>query len=212
MLEIFDLNYNFLSDGKSEELFALRKDVFKDRLDWAVNCIDGLEFDEYDNQNTNYLVGMMNGMVICSVRFIEMQFPNMIEGTFSSYFPKLTIPQGNYIESSRFFVDKARASQVNLKKYPISSILFLAMVNYARKYGYDGILTIVSHSMLAILKRSGWEISVIEQGNSEKNQNIYLVHLPTDIESQNTLIERINSRVLFDADKLKKWPLVCSLN
>ncbi|CAI1880621.1 TPA: acyl-homoserine-lactone synthase [Serratia fonticola] len=212
MLEIFDLNYNSLSERKSEELFALRKDVFKDRLDWAVNCINGLEFDEYDNQNTNYLVGMMNGMVICSVRFIEMQFPNMIEGTFASYFPKLTIPQGNYIESSRFFVDKARASQVNHKKYPISSILFLAMVNYARKYNYDGILTIVSHSMLAILKRSGWDISVIEQGNSEKNQNIYLVHLPTDIESQNTLIERINNRILFDADKLKKWPLICSLN
>lgn len=38
MLEIFDVNHTLLSETKSEELFTLRKETFKDRLNWAVQC------------------------------------------------------------------------------------------------------------------------------------------------------------------------------
>lgn len=86
MLEIFDVNYNFLTEKKSKELFMLRKETFKDRLNWAVNCINGMEFDEYDNDKANYLFGVRSNTIICSVRFIEMQFPNMITGTFAPFF------------------------------------------------------------------------------------------------------------------------------
>ncbi|WP_337262242.1 MULTISPECIES: acyl-homoserine-lactone synthase [unclassified Serratia (in: enterobacteria)] len=211
MLEIFDINYTSLSDKKSEELFTLRKETFKDRLNWAVNCIDGMEFDEYDNHNTNYLFGVKDNIVICSLRFIEMQYPNMITGTFSPYFGRFTLPEGNYIESSRFFIDKIRARKVGCSQYPISTLFFLAMVNYARKFNYDGILTIVSHPMLTILERSGWGVSVIEQGISEKNEKVYLLHLPVDTKNQNALIERVQHAVNIEKSRLASWPLVCSL-
>ncbi len=207
MLEIFDINYGLLSSETSEELFVLRKETFKDRLDWAVNCTNGMEFDQYDNSNTTYLFGVQNDTLICSVRFIETQHPNMITHTFSSYFKQVNIPDGNYIESSRFFVDKMRARSLLGANNAISLMLFLAMINYSIHYKYDGIYTLVSHAMLTILKRSGWNITVVEQGNSEKNEKVYIVFLPTDEENQRILINGINRNNTFDENGLKQWPL-----
>ncbi|MGQ5287849.1 acyl-homoserine-lactone synthase CarI [Pectobacterium actinidiae] len=207
MLEIFDVNHTLLSETKSEELFTLRKETFKDRLNWAVQCTDGMEFDQYDNNNTTYLFGIKDNTVICSLRFIETKYPNMITGTFFPYFKEINIPEGNYLESSRFFVDKSRAKDILGNDYPISSMLFLSMINYSRDKGYDGIYTIVSHPMLTILKRSGWGIRVVEQGLSEKEERVYLVFLPVDDENQEALARRINRRGTFMSDELKQWPL-----
>ncbi|MEI7209892.1 acyl-homoserine-lactone synthase CarI [Pectobacterium carotovorum] len=207
MLEIFDVNHTLLSETKSEELFTLRKETFKDRLNWAVQCTDGMEFDQYDNNNTTYLFGIKDNTVICSLRFIETKYPNMITGTFFPYFKEINIPEGNYLESSRFFVDKSRAKDILGNEYPISSMLFLSMINYSRDKGYDGIYTIVSHPMLTILKRSGWGIHVVEQGLSEKEERVYLVFLPVDDENQEALARRINRSGTFMSNELKQWPL-----
>ncbi|ASY81604.1 acyl-homoserine-lactone synthase CarI [Pectobacterium polaris] len=207
MLEIFDVNHTLLSETKSEELFTLRKETFKDRLNWAVQCTDGMEFDQYDNNNTTYLFGIKDNTVICSLRFIETKYPNMITGTFFPYFKEINIPEGNYLESSRFFVDKSRAKDILGNEYPISSMLFLSMINYSRDKGYDGIYTIVSHPMLTILKRSGWGIRVVEQGLSEKEERVYLVFLPVDDENQEALARRINRNGRFMSNALKQWPL-----
>ncbi|KGA32765.1 acyl-homoserine-lactone synthase CarI [Pectobacterium brasiliense] len=207
MLEIFDVNHTLLSETKSEELFTLRKETFKDRLNWAVQCTDGMEFDQYDNNNTTYLFGIKDNTVICSLRFIETKYPNMITGTFFPYFKEINIPEGNYLESSRFFVDKSRAKDILGNEYPISSMLFLSMINYSRDKGYDGIYTIVSHPMLTILKRSGWGIRVVEQGLSEKEERVYLVFLPVDDENQDALARRINRSGTFMSNELKQWPL-----
>ncbi|WP_420064616.1 acyl-homoserine-lactone synthase CarI [Pectobacterium colocasium] len=207
MLEIFDVNHTLLSETKSEELFTLRKETFKDRLNWAVQCTDGMEFDQYDNNNTTYLFGIKDNTVICSLRFIETKYPNMITGTFFPYFKEINIPEGNYLESSRFFVDKSRAKEILGNEYPISSMLFLSMINYSKDKGYDGIYTIVSHPMLTILKRSGWGIRVVEQGLSEKEERVYLVFLPVDDENQEALARRINRSGTFMSNELKQWPL-----
>lgn len=211
MLEMVDVSYAEISNNKKNELFTLRKATFKDRLDWAVTCSGNMEFDQYDNQHTNYLLGIHNGELICSVRFIEMQYPNMLEGTFFSFFQELKIPAGNYIESSRFFVDRTRSRNLNPLKNKVTLMLFLSMVNYSRHYNYDGILTIVSHAMLTILKRSGWGITVIEQGLSEKRQPIYLLLLPNDDHNQKILIDRITQDDAPEFDCLMTWPLSFSL-
>lgn len=174
------------------ELFSLRKSVFKDRLDWAVNCFNGMEFDEYDHPNTTYLLGVHDNTVICSLRLIKIKNPNMITGTFYRYFNQINIPEGNYIESSRFFVDKERVQNMSCNQYPVSTMLFLAALNYSRKFDYEGILTIVSHAIFIIMKRSGWHLTVLEKGLSEKNEKVYLLCLPVDTENQNILINCIN--------------------
>lgn len=207
MMDFFALDYDSLSKRKSSELFSLRKKTFKDRLNWRVNCEENMEFDGYDNKNTTYILGAYNDTVICSLRFIETKFPNMIIDTFRPYFKNLSLPEGNYVEASRLFIDKERVKSLSLQQHPISSILFLSMINYAKDMSYQGIYAIVSHPMLIIFQRSGWQISVIETGLSEKNQNIYLIYMPVDEYNQQILINRINETPFILNGNLKTWPL-----
>lgn len=209
-MEMFDVSYKILTDGLASELFLLRKNVFKDRLNWAVNCENGMEYDEYDNIHTTYLFGVHDKQVICSLRFIEIKHPNMITGVFKSYFNKIELPDGDYLEASRLFIVKDRVRKLKLQHYPISSMLFLAMINYTRHQSCKGIYAIISHPMLTILKRSGWLISVVEQGMSKENKIIYFVYMPVDDHNQQILIHNIGKTLLIENDKLDAWPL--SLN
>lgn len=212
MIEIFNVNYNLLSENRSAELFSLRKKTFKDRLNWIVNCKNNMEFDEYDNSHTTYLFGVCDNLIICSLRFIEIKYNNMITGTFKHYFNKINLPEGNYVEASRLFIDKQRVRSLQLHHYPISSILFLSMINYARHQNYEGIYAIISHPMLIIFQRSGWGISIVEQGISEKNQKIYLVYMPIDNKNQQILINHIqNHQPHSNKNNLDEWPLSLSI-
>jgi len=208
MIELFDVDYNLLPDNRSKELFSLRKKTFKDRLDWLVNCENNMEFDEYDNSHATYIFGTYQNHVICSLRFIETKYPNMIsDGVFDTYFNDIKLPDGNYVEASRLFIDKARIQALQLHQAPISTMLFLSMINYARNCGYEGIYAIVSHPMRIIFQRSGWHISVVKTGCSEKNKNIYLIYMPIDDANRNRLLARINQGTTKLDNPLYSWPL-----
>ncbi|MBV4366112.1 acyl-homoserine-lactone synthase [Erwinia sp. BNK-24-b] len=207
MLDLLDIKYRHLSDLESNELFTLRKRVFKDRLNWMVNCQNDMEFDEYDNEHTTYVFGVHNDICVCSLRFIETKYPNMITGTFRSWFKNTDLPEGNYVEASRLFIDKERISSLKLRQKPVSALLFLSMINYARHYQYEGIYAIVSHPMYLIFKKSGWKIEVVEKSLSEKNENIYLIFMPIDDKNQRILIELVKSKAPELKIRLDAWPL-----
>lgn len=67
MLELFDVSYDELKATHSDELYRLRKKTFSDRLGWDVACKLDMEFDEFDNPNTSYILGLCQGQLICSV-------------------------------------------------------------------------------------------------------------------------------------------------
>ena len=176
MLYFFDQPFSSIKEKHLTEFYSLRKKTFKDRLDWAVKCQNNMEFDEYDNENTQYIFGVKDETLICSVRFIETRHPNMITHTFYSFFDDFKMPEGNFIESSRFFVDKERAAEFLGKGVSVTHHLFLAMINYARKHGYDGILTIVSHAMMLIIKGQGGDcLSCAKAHQKKKSAFIFYI-------------------------------------
>jgi acyl homoserine lactone synthase len=192
MLYFTNETFKAMEFDQLNDFYKLRKKTFSDRLKWAVKCKNNMEYDEYDNENATYIFGGKDDTLICSARLIETKYPNMITHTFHEFFKGLEIPEGNFIESSRFFVDKDRAAELLGRRYPVTHHLFLSIVNYARQNGYDGILTIVSHAMMLIIKRSGWELLILNKGISEKGQNVYLLQLPIDDKTVATLQEKID--------------------
>ncbi len=207
MLDLLDIKYRFLTELKSNELFTLRKKVFKDRLNWMVKSENNMEFDEYDNHHTAYIFGVYHERCVCSLRFIEIKYPNMITGTFKSWFDNIELPEGNYVEASRLFIDKERVNALELRQQPVSALLFLSMINYARHYKYEGIYAVVSNPMYRIFRQSGWDISVVKQGFSEKQESIWLIFMPIDDDNQRTLIERVKLKAPGLNIKLDAWPL-----
>ncbi|MBO1809670.1 acyl-homoserine-lactone synthase [Serratia ureilytica] len=208
MFELFDVSYNELNEVHSDELYRLRKTTFSDRLRWDVVCNHDMEFDEFDNSNAHYILGLYHGQLICSVRFIPLKCPNMITHTFCSCFNDVNLPPVG-VESSRFFVDKARARLLLGERYPISQVLFLSMVNWAMTYQQKGIHTIVSRAMLTILKRSGWQLKVLKEAFLSEHERIYLVWLPVGQDEQSRIVSKLNIR--FECSQMTSslvtWPL-----
>ncbi|OIV47081.1 hypothetical protein BK025_06955 [Sodalis sp. TME1] len=207
MFNLINVEYKDIINDRLEELYLLRKRTFKDRLNWKVSCKGEREFDDYDNENTHYLLGCYNGELICSVRFISMKYPNMITGPFRDFFHYTAPADDTLLESSRFFVDKDRVKSLTETKLPFCHLLFLGMINYTRAIGMKGILTVCSRSMYTILKRSGWNTQVETIGNSEKDEPVYLLRLAIDDDSQANLIKYIRRYHYCDEYYLKKWPV-----
>lgn len=212
MLNVFDIGYDEISNEKSNELYSLRKKTFKDRLGWAVSCSNDMERDEYDNSDARYILGIFQGKVVCSVRFIMMDRPNMITHTFHHCFGELELPRGHYIESSRFFVQKERVQQILGSHYPISHILMLSMINYSRRHNLDGIYTVVSSAMWSVIRRNGWQIEKVRKGYLTKEECIYLLFIPVEESNQFALTQKISQLLLCTPSKLLSWPISLSVN
>lgn len=207
----FEINYDDLTDSWAEQLFSLRKKTFHDRMSWDVTCTNGQEIDEYDNSNTTYLVGFYQEKMICSTRVIEIRHPNMITGVFYKYFSEINLKEGNYLEASRFFVDKARAAEAGLQDIPISHMLFLSMITYSMRLRYDGFYAIVSRQMCAILRRSGWQIEIINEAYLSPSEKICLVYLNNSALSRKHFIEKLSTISGFKGQMLYEWPLIFTL-
>lgn len=206
MLELFDVSYDELKVTHSNELYRLRKKTFSDRLGWDVVCNVDMEFDEFDNPDSRYILGLYNGQLVCSVRFTGLEQPNMITHTFRACFDTVPLPLDG-IESSRFFVDKDRTRQLLGGRYPVSQVLFLAMINWARHNERNGIHTIVSRPMLTILKRSGWQIKTLKEAFLSEQERIYLVFLPTEAEDRDQMASGLISEYGYPAESVITWPL-----
>ncbi|MBK4715815.1 MULTISPECIES: acyl-homoserine-lactone synthase [Tenebrionibacter/Tenebrionicola group] len=206
MFQLFSVSYKQLITGRSEELFMLRKKTFSDRLNWDVKCLNNMEIDEFDGDDTQYILGVYRQQIICSTRLIPLDKPNMITHTFSAQFGDVPLP-GNLIESSRFFVDKSLCKQLLGDAYPVSYCLYLALINYGIANHLDSLYTIVSKSMLAILRRTGWRIRIVKEAYLTPKEPIYLLHVPTDKASQAIMAPKAGRTLEIEPQALLKWPL-----
>ncbi len=93
------------------EMHKIRAQVFRDRLMWDVSVENGLERDEFDDENPLYLVSVdeNSGIVQGSLRLLPTTGPNMLRDVFP-----ILLEDGNVVESaniwevSRFAISGAK--------------------------------------------------------------------------------------------------------
>lgn len=175
--------YDELPPELATELYQLRRKTFRERLDWKVECIDGMEKDQFDNENATYLLGQHDGKLLCGARFIDSTQPTMIREIFRDYFEGISGPPTDIpcCEISRLFLDKERRDSAALYDLPVSKVLFLAIIIYCMKRNYRGMYAVASRGMYAIFRYANWKIEVIQKGVSEKGEVIYYIFMPASI-------------------------------
>lgn len=184
--------YNEMEPKDLKEFYCIRKKIFKDKLDWLVKCVDGMEFDEYDNDNTLYLTGKIEGKIICGCRFIDMELQNMCADVFYKYFNNMKILKVNYVEVTRIFIDKeVLFDYKQLRNVRLN--FFLNIYTFAKEAGYEGVYAVVTKQLLNSLIRAGWEVVIQQQGISEKNELIYLIVMPTNDKTVSNLMKNLHS-------------------
>ena len=188
MIELREVKYSQLSQKELDQLFRLRKKTFKDRLNWEVPCVGELEKDRYDDIHATYIIGLFHSDIVCGARLININTPNMIrDRVFQSYFDHEIAINRNSIEVSRFFIDKEKINSLKIIDYPLSSLMFIFMINHARNELAENMCAIVSSPMYTILHKVGWPAKIIQSGISEKRKTIHYVTLPIDFKSTSQL-------------------------
>lgn len=147
-----------------DEMHRLRARIFRDRLNWNVQCKSGLEIDEFDERKPFYILCLdPAGAVIGCARLLPASNGTMLEEVFPQLLETGHLATHHrMIESSRFCVDTEMAAdreQGGLHSATLA--MFAGIVEWSILNGYSEIVTATDVRLERILRRAGWPLSRI---------------------------------------------------
>ncbi|WP_205300525.1 acyl-homoserine-lactone synthase [Pantoea sp. Ap-967] len=193
------------------ELYGLRKHVFCDRLNWRVSVRDGIELDEFDSENTTYLIGTCEGIPLAGLRLINTLNPYMVEGPFRDFFSCAPPKHALIAESSRFFVDKTRSRTLGLAHLPLTEMLLFSMLDHAERSGLESIVTVVSDAMARIVRHAGWHYQILDSGEASPGETVHLLNMQITGANRQRLLDTIQRKQPLASLQGGRWPLSLQL-
>jgi N-acyl-L-homoserine lactone synthetase len=147
------------------QMFRLRARVFRDRLGWNVNVVDGMERDPYDDMDPAYVLytDEAASVVKGSLRLLPTTGPTLIRDAFSDTLPDAALLSAPSIwECTRFCFDADMLRTGNREEALLASgILLEGLGSVALRSGITSILGNFAPSMLRVYRRFGCAVDVL---------------------------------------------------
>jgi len=147
-----------------EKMFRLRARVFRDRLKWNVQVVDGKERDRYDDERPVYVIYTddLCSEVKGSLRLLPTTGPTLVADVFSDTLPDaLHLYAPTIWECSRFCLDeKILASGIEGIVFA-SRVLIAALGDVAIGAGIESIIGNFDAPKLRLYRRIGCEVEVL---------------------------------------------------
>lgn len=144
-----------------EAMYRARHKIFHEELGWEVNSVNGLEFDEFDRDDTVYIIYQDHGHVIGTYRLLPTTSPYML----SHVFPELAeghVPCADNIwEMSRYTVDKRWVKSREHFEY-VQADIFATMCEFSLLNGIDEYV-VVQHPDVTLANGLGLGIPHIKR-------------------------------------------------
>jgi N-acyl-L-homoserine lactone synthetase len=160
-----------------DEMFRLRARIFRDRLRWDVQVVDGKERDKYDDEAPVYLIYTDDetGEIKGSLRLLPTTGPTLLADFFSDTLPDAVHLSAPTIwECTRFclddeILDSGRQDELLLA----SAVLIAALGEVAISAGIESIIGNFEAPMLRLYRRIGCEVEVLGS-TSRYGRPVYL--------------------------------------
>lgn len=132
-------------------MHQLRRAVFKERLGWDVNVVNGLELDQFDLPDAHYLVHTApDGRVNACTRLLPTTGAYLLADVFAELVDG-EMPRAHDIwESTRFCADPATAPA------NIAAVLMAGMLEFGLYAGIRAYVSVSDIRMEPIIRRAGW--------------------------------------------------------
>ncbi|WP_426124474.1 acyl-homoserine-lactone synthase [Pararhizobium sp. PWRC1-1] len=150
-------------DRAYNEMLRGRARVFRDRMNWNVDVIDGKEFDLYDRSGDPlYLISLDNtGNVLGSLRVLPTTGPTMLKREFALMFREpVNIESPTVWECTRFCVHAGAGDRMP-KSRNIALQLLCGLCDLAHEFNIQGIVGVYELPMQRVYKRLGWSPRVL---------------------------------------------------
>jgi len=142
-----------------DEMHRLRARIFQGRLAWTVRCVNGREYDQFDDLSPTYIIALAtNNDVIGCARLLPASGSTMLKAVFPQLLRDGDFPAHKaMIESSRFCVDTAyEEGRVEGSLHTATLAMFAGIIEWCVLNGYSEIATATDVRFERILKRAGW--------------------------------------------------------
>ena len=148
-----------------DEMFRLRARVFRDRLGWDVQVVDGKERDKYDDITPVYIICTDERAreVKGSLRLLPTTGPTVLADNFFD-----TVPDGVHLsaptiwECTRFCLDDRLLIEEHRDELlSVSGALIAGLGEVAIRAGIESIVGNFDAAMLRIYRRIGCEVEVL---------------------------------------------------
>lgn len=146
-----------------DDMFKLRARVFKERLRWDVDVVDGRERDAYDSCAPVYLIytGDDGATLKGSLRLLPTTGPTLLAEHFADTIPDAALLSAPTIwECTRFCLDHELLSSAD-DLLSASGVLIAGLGELAVKAGIETVIGNFEPLMLRIYRRLGCEVEVI---------------------------------------------------
>ncbi|CAA7611658.1 putative Acyl-homoserine-lactone synthase [Candidatus Terasakiella magnetica] len=137
------------------EMHRQRHRVFKERMGWDVQSVNGEERDQFDRPDTAYLVVSDDSGRVCgSWRLLSTHKPYMASTVFSHLFNGADAPQSAAVwECSRFAVESSGYPLTVDGVDPATAFLFVGIVEFAFTYGVRELVTVEDIAVARLVQR-----------------------------------------------------------
>lgn len=141
-----------------DAMHRLRAQVFQGRLAWNVRCIEGREFDEFDELSPTYIIALSGSeTVVGCARLLPALGTTMLKAVFPQLLREGHLPvHGAMIESSRFCVDTSIEEGRGQALHEATLSMFAGIIEWSIQNGYSEIATATDIRFERILGRAGW--------------------------------------------------------
>ena len=147
------------------EMFRLRARVFRDRLGWDVQVVDGKERDKYDDMTPVYIICTddLAREVKGSLRLLPTTGPTVLADNFSDTLPDAVHLSAPTIwECTRFCLDDRLLIEGHRDELLfVSGALIAGLGEVAIRAGIESILGNFDAAMLRVYRRIGCKVEVL---------------------------------------------------
>lgn len=148
-----------------DQMHQIRARVFKDRLNWDVDVVDGKEIDVFDDCDPVYLLSINpeTDQVEGSLRLLQTTGPNMLRDVFPQVVADgLIVESPTVWESSRFSIDPDLPQTSDARRvHRITSELLYAIVEVGLLAGLTDVVSVYDARMARIFRAAGCPAVVI---------------------------------------------------
>lgn len=146
------------------EMFRLRARVFRDKMNWDVEVIDGMERDKYDDEQPVYIVLTDEGQqkVHGSLRLLPTTGPTLLRDTFSdTLLDAVGLTAPTIWECTRLCIDDKLVGDRPENLLMASALLIEGLGEVAVKSGIETILGVFEPMMLRVYRRIGCSVDIL---------------------------------------------------
>lgn len=156
-------------------MFRLRDSVFRKRLGWDVNSVDGYERDHYDNLDPVYMISVKGAMETDGCwRLLPTTRPYMLKDTFPELLRGEPAPQHPQIwELSRFAVLPKCGRDIRQPNLSSTTLeMIRAAIDFADRHSITTYVTVTSVALERLLRRIGIPLQRFGDGKAQKVGNV----------------------------------------